>query len=430
MTAEVAILNKQAVAMAADSAVTTGRNKIFNTVNKLFALSKWEPVGIMVYSSAEIMDVPVETVIKEFRRQLHRAPSDHIEDYATKFDEFLREDKSLFSDEARMRSLCSCVGKVANALVNDAYQMMLEGTMYGQPGWKAWTKKEFENALEYTVGKFEGYLSTCDKFAVAKLPSVRKDVREAIESDLARCVEHVERYFPVKSAMKKRLKNLFVSHLFHKSNLGGETGIVIAGFGQKDLFPALKSFEFHCSALGLHNSLERANVKIDPWISQNSAQICPFAQRDVVDTFIVGCDPGYVKAFESFLEAFMDQRFNELRKRLGLSAAAATELEDTKRDLIGNIGDFFNEYAERNFVSPLMEVVDSMPKEELAVLAESLVNLTAMKRKASPDAETVGGPTDVAVISKGDGFIWIKRKHYFDSGLNPTFNVKYMEDYA
>jgi len=28
--------------------------------------------------------------------------------------------------------------------------------------------------------------------------------------------------------------------------------------------------------------------------------------------------------------------------------------------------------------------------------------------------ETVAGPIDVAIISKGDGLIWIKRKHYFD----------------
>ncbi len=35
--------------------------------------------------------------------------------------------------------------------------------------------------------------------------------------------------------------------------------------------------------------------------------------------------------------------------------------------------------------------------------------------------ESVGGPIDVAVISKADGFIWIKRKHYFDPALNPRF---------
>jgi hypothetical protein len=47
MTAEIAIV---AVALAADSAVTLrdpNNSKICNTANKLFMLSKFEPVGIM-----------------------------------------------------------------------------------------------------------------------------------------------------------------------------------------------------------------------------------------------------------------------------------------------------------------------------------------------------------------------------------------------
>lgn len=71
-------------------------------------------------------------------------------------------------------------------------------------------------------------------------------------------------------------------------------------------------------------------------------------------------------------------------------------------------------------------LVDNLPKEELAAMAESLVNLTSFKRRVSWDDETVGGPVDVAFISRGDGFVWIKRKHYFDPTLNPHyFAAKY-----
>jgi len=66
-----------------------------------------------------------------------------------------------------------------------------------------------------------------------------------------------------------------------------------------------------------------------------------------------------------------------------------------------------------------------MPKDELAKMAQALVNLTAIKRRSTPSAETVGGPTDVAVITKGDGMVWIDRKHYFDSSLNPGFTANY-----
>jgi hypothetical protein len=61
-------------------------------------------------------------------------------------------------------------------------------------------------------------------------------------------------------------------------------------------------------------------------------------------------------------------------------------------------------------------------------MAESLVNLTSFKRKFSRDAETVGGPIDVAVISKADGFVWIKRKHYFAKDLNPQFLTNYYRE--
>jgi hypothetical protein len=54
-----------------------------------------------------------------------------------------------------------------------------------------------------------------------------------------------------------------------------------------------------------------------------------------------------------------------------------------------------------------------------------LVSLTSFKQKVSMDTETVGGAVDVAVISKGDGFIWIKRKHYFKPELNARFFANY-----
>ncbi|MNN75572.1 hypothetical protein D3C81_1918880 [compost metagenome] len=82
--------------------------------------------------------------------------------------------------------------------------------------------------------------------------------------------------------------------------------------------------------------------------------------------------------------------------------------------------------VKERFTNPVIRTVSSLPKEELAAMAEALVNLTSIKRKMSTDRETVGGPIDVAVISKGDGFIWIKRKHYFSPDLNHGYFQNYM----
>ena len=86
------------------------------------------------------------------------------------------------------------------------------------------------------------------------------------------------------------------------------------------------------------------------------------------------------------------------------------------------------DYRQEHYVDPVMRVVQVLPKDELAAMAESLISLTSFKRRVSMEEETVGGPIDVVVISKGDGFIWIKRKHYFDGELNQQFFANYYRE--
>lgn len=91
------------------------------------------------------------------------------------------------------------------------------------------------------------------------------------------------------------------------------------------------------------------------------------------------------------------------------------------KDFAENIIDFANTEYSR----PVTRMVSVLPKEELGHLAESLVALTSLKRRVSIEMETVGGPIDVALISRGDGFIWLKRKHYFSPELNHQFFRNY-----
>jgi hypothetical protein len=60
-----------------------------------------------------------------------------------------------------------------------------------------------------------------------------------------------------------------------------------------------------------------------------------------------------------------------------------------------------------------------MSKKELGEVAFSLVELTSRKRRYSTDLDTVGGPIDVAILTRNEGFVWVRRKHYFDAELNP-----------
>ena len=58
-------MNSRCIALAADSAATVG-HKIFTT-DKIFELSRKQPIGIMIYGLATVSNVSLEVIIKEFR---------------------------------------------------------------------------------------------------------------------------------------------------------------------------------------------------------------------------------------------------------------------------------------------------------------------------------------------------------------------------
>lgn len=64
-------------------------------------------------------------------------------------------------------------------------------------------------------------------------------------------------------------------------------------------------------------------------------------------------------------------------------------------------------------------IIAPMPIQDAIDLAEFFVQTTINFSKFSPGAPTVGGPIDIAAITKHEGFKWIKRKHYYNIDLNP-----------
>lgn len=73
--------------------------------------------------------------------------------------------------------------------------------------------------------------------------------------------------------------------------------------------------------------------------------------------------------------------------------------------------------VQSNLEVPLAE--SPMPIQDAIDLAEFLVNITIMFRRFAHGAPTVGGPIEIVAITKHEGFKWVRRKHYFDTRLNP-----------
>lgn len=64
-------------------------------------------------------------------------------------------------------------------------------------------------------------------------------------------------------------------------------------------------------------------------------------------------------------------------------------------------------------------IFDPMPIQDVIDLSSFLVELTKNYSKFKPGAPTVGGPTEIAAITKHEGYKWVTRKHYYDMKYNP-----------
>jgi hypothetical protein len=152
----------------------------------------------------------------------------------------------------------------------------------------------------------------------------------------------------------------------------------------------------------------------------------------MVDSFMEGRVPELDEVIAGSIKGFFDNISGVINKDTNIDRrTAAKRIKDLTRlrdDLSNHVGNAIGRWSAESHKDPMLEAIQALPKEGLAVIAEALVDLTITKRRASPDAETVGPPTDVAVLSKGDGFIWIKRKHYFKPELNPYFIANYFRE--
>ncbi|OYY70399.1 MAG: hypothetical protein B7Y47_10475 [Sphingomonas sp. 28-63-12] len=146
----------------------------------------------------------------------------------------------------------------------------------------------------------------------------------------------------------------------------------------------------------------------------------------MVDRFIYGLDNQFLDLCINFFEGALASLSSNLEE--GLSNFEPQASAELKQALDQAAGEILMEFRAtlvpehlQSSKAQLSDIIRSMPKQELAALSESLVNITSLKRKFSADAESVGGPIDVAMITRAEGFVWVKRKHFFEPHLNPRY---------
>lgn len=424
MTAEVAIINRNAVALAADSAVTIGSQKIYNSALKLFSLSKVAPVGVMIYGNASLIDVPWETIIKIFREDLGEKRFDTLQEYADTFFEFVRTTNDFFPEASQkawvQRNIRGYYELILDVLIEDIQEVIkIKGKI---------DESETHVVFEKCVTKQHEVFK--DLELVVKITQKdEKGIRKKYQPIAKQLIKEVfQGLMPTRSIVSKLYD---IAAFIHSRDIFSDStsGLVIAGFGEKEIYPVVLCHEIEGV---VENKLKYKYVEKKSRAIGKGAEcaIVPFAQDDMVASFMHGINP----SIQIFLIDYLNQMNARIPDLLDSDSLSGTDKEKEKTvsalqkdvsDLLGKFLSQLQEHTQTEHANPIMQMVCALPKDELAAMAESLVNLTAFKRRMTKSLETVGGPIDVAVISKGDGLVWVKRKHYFPSELNQHFFANY-----
>ena len=415
MTAIVGVLNKHAVAIAADSAVTMGNtHKVINSANKIFTLSKYHPVAVMTYNNAAFMGVPWDIIIKEYRKQLKDKSFPCLKDYVDDFINYLHI-RNFFCDErTQQESMISLLDSFLSICRNEIL------------------KDKNISKDELTKGLMEEKLGTClngnrnsDKcpeFASYSYNDFKNYASSSIK-DYAKSVIDV--------GNTELLMESFFYYMAAKFSQPFYTGLVFVGYGENEIYPSLYPINV---SLGIDNRLKYY------WDENNIAQITehgagaiiiPFAQIDVTQTIIRGINPTFLDIIYNIIDKSITSFSGSITTILDSNPSTAIMSAAVRgldlKSIISEITSQMNREMRETYTNPLLNTVVSLDKEDMANMAESFISLTSLVRRMQPGEETVGGPVDVAVISKGDGFVWINRKHYFKPELNASFFSNYFK---
>lgn len=385
MTCEVAVMNTRGIALAADSAVTMGNGqKVYNSAEKLFQLAPAAPVGIMTYGGGELMGVPWETVIAGYVRKIGNHRFDTLAEYAEDFVAFVEGARAMFPERVQSERL--------RHHVRALWQCLYAEPLKARSGRRRNGKDRNTLLLELINRDHEAWLDD------PPLEGFGSDFADAALSDCGVMLDEVEAEIfgttEQPAEIRERLRTT-IRYFLTRGAFPGEddSGLVVAGMGEAEHFPSLLHYR---AGTITRNRLKLMRLHAASISHDDRAMVIPFGQHEAIDLIIEGIHPALARKLPALVEEWLHPRRRRWRPRQKLDCGGQEGLAALLKD-----------ETQESHSGPFMATVAALPRQDLAAMAESLVSLAAFRTRAAADErETVGGPIDVATLSKGAGFVW------------------------
>ena len=132
----------------------------------------------------------------------------------------------------------------------------------------------------------------------------------------------------------------------------------------------------------------KQRLDIETIISHDvAAAIVPFAQKETVQTFMEGIDPDLGDAILEAVDGLLKEYDKYISTQLGTMAVADKEriskaIRANSQRLLGVFSQNLKQVVRSSHVDPVLDVVEMLPKPELASMAESLTAEPSKPRRA------------------------------------------------
>ncbi len=404
-------MNRRAAVLAADSATTvrnlngaTNEMRYFKGANKIFQLSNSAPVGLMIYNAADILHVPWEVVVKEFRSHLGKKTFNEIGEYASQFFVYLSENLRLFPEEIQKQVFLTAAFTSAARMINRAFDSSQDNEIR-------------RTALAHEIQELSGrlanllYRNSIDEASILNIP---ESWYQELQAKLLSFQE--ASFYP--DDLHQMCQVAIESVVKLPNEMLPMTGLVFAGFGDTEIFPTMHEYHSFGVILGRHVA---DRIKVEKIDHETPASLTAFAQTSMTDTFSVGFSEGVFLLMNVAITAGLKKLTTELLDTAGVDAATVPNADAIIEGARSAICDEVMKRASREHALPLRNVLGVLPIEEMSELAETMIKLQSLKEKVTKPSETVGGPVDVAVITRAEGLVWLRRKHFFDPAINSRY---------
>lgn len=428
MTSVVGILNKSGVAIAADSAVTRekwkeGRRhrKVTKNGNKMVRLCEAVPVAVMIIGNADFLRTPWDVIVRRYRQQRGNLVHSTVEDAVHDFFAFIQSDPVFWGNDSGEGYVQWVTDRVFDCIVRgvgEANERNPDGTFCRPDAFV----KSFRRVSASLQKKWERE-GICPQFLDYSIDSFRSAADFLFSFFLRRKGEGFgddddEDLFPeaVLKEIRPSLEGAVWTALRTRSEDGPSTTLVFTGYGKDQVYPSLVSAAV-CEGFDRHVNYHIRPNDIVCISEKRPVAICPFAQDDVIRSVLRGIHADWSKEATDVFSRIVDPFISDVFK-------PSSGEDNPGFELCEMLVEVRTEDLEHQFFKEGRRMLDNNQKlwetalknsdlESMASLADCLIDLTGFHRILTFSPEGVGGPVDVAVISKNEGFVWLRRKNWY-----------------